>query len=204
VELGRDWKPPACTGWSEAGFTSLVTIAARCRYTSGAEGWLRRIGAISQLRGLHYWSTTHKQWRTLIVDAYALTQRNGQRRSDFSSDEVRASNVFYFDQTDNLASKAGFRMRILDASESRIVFDVENIDTIRYHLVPIFHPGELQSIYFLDHESGNVWQFYSILRVGKNANGLFAGNESSSINRAVAFYRYFVGIPDTQEPPGAR
>ena len=112
--------------------------------------------------------------------------------------------MFYFDQTDNLASKAVFRMRILDASESRIVFDVENIDTIRYHLVPIFHPGELQSIYFLDHESGNVWQFYSILRVGKNANGLLAGNESSSINRAVAFYRYFVGIPDTQEPPGAR
>jgi hypothetical protein len=28
-DLGRDWKPPACTGWTEAGFTTLVTISAR-------------------------------------------------------------------------------------------------------------------------------------------------------------------------------
>jgi hypothetical protein len=42
------------------------------------------------------------------------------------------------------------------------------------------------------------------VRTGKNANGLIAGNESSSVNRAVAFYRYLVGIPATQEPPGAR
>jgi hypothetical protein len=204
VELGRDWKPPACTDWSEVGFTSLITIAARCRHTTGANGWLQQIGAISQLRGLHYWSTTHKRWRILIVDAYALTERSGQRREDFSSDEVQARNVMYFNQADNLAGKAIFRIRILEASENRIVFDVENTDTIRYRFVPIFHPGELQSIYFLDHESRNVWRFYSILRVGKNANRLLAGNESSSINRAVALYRHFVEIPDTQEPPGAR
>ena len=67
-----------------------------------------------------------------------------------------------------------------------------------------FTPGDLQSMYFLDRESDNVWRYYSIVRVGKNANGLIAGNESSSINRAVAFYRYLVGIPTTQEPPGAR
>jgi len=50
------------------------------------------------------------------------------------------------------------KVRILVASESRIVFDVENVDTIRYHLFPIIQPGELQSIYFLDHESGNAFE----------------------------------------------
>jgi hypothetical protein len=63
---------------------------------------------------------------------------------------------------------------------------------------------QLQSMYFLDRESDSVWRYYSIVRTGKNANGLIAGNESSSINRAVAFYRHIVGIPTTQEPPGAR
>jgi hypothetical protein len=24
-EVGRDWKPPACTGWAAVGFTTLVT-----------------------------------------------------------------------------------------------------------------------------------------------------------------------------------
>ena len=62
----------------------------------------------------------------------------------------------------------------------------------------------MQSIYFLDRESENVWRYYSIARTGKNANRLIAGNESSAVNRAVAFYRYLVEIPTGQEPPAAR
>ena len=62
----------------------------------------------------------------------------------------------------------------------------------------------MQSIYFLDRESENVWRCYSITRTGKNANRLITGNESPTINRAVAFYRNLVGIPTDQEPPAAR
>lgn len=62
----------------------------------------------------------------------------------------------------------------------------------------------MQSIYFLDRESENVWRYYSIVRIGKNANQILTRNESSAINRAVAFYRYMVGIPAEQEPPAAR
>jgi len=204
-DFGRAWKPPACTGWAEVGFTTLVTIAARFPHTSGAGGLLRHIGAISELAGMRYWSTTHKQWQTLIVDAYALTDSQpGQRREDFTSDEMKEGKVLYFEQVDNLSGKAIYRMHIVEASASRLVFDVENVGSMRYHFIPILHPGELQSMYFLDRESDNVWRYYSIVRTGKNANGLIAGNESSSVNRAVAFYRYLVGIPTTQEPPGAR
>jgi hypothetical protein len=95
-------------------------------------------------------------------------------------------------------------MQIVEASANRLVFDVENVSTMRYFFIPILHPGELQSMYFLDRESDNVWRYYSIVRTGKNANGLIAGNQSSSVDRAVAFYRYIVGIPATQEPPAAR
>ncbi len=203
--LGREWTPPRCTGWTEVGFTSLVTIAARFQYGYGAEGLLRHIGAISELTGIHYWSTTHKQWRTFILDAFALRDSQlGQRRADFTIDELKAGKALYFEQADNLSGKTVYRMNIIDASANRIVFDVENASTMHYHFIPILRPGELQSMYFLDRESDEVWRFYSIVRTGKNASALLAGNESSSINRAVAFYRHMVGIPDTQEPPGAR
>jgi hypothetical protein len=62
----------------------------------------------------------------------------------------------------------------------------------------------MQSIYYLDRESASVWRYYSIVRTGKNANGLTAGNVSSAINRTVAFYRQLVGIPTDQEPPASR
>jgi hypothetical protein len=204
-DLGSDWKPPACTGWAAVGFTRLVTISARFRHTSEAEGLLRHIGAISELAGMRYWSTTRKQWQTLISDAYPLTGlQPAQRRSDFTPDEMKQGTVLYFQQVDNLSGKAAYRMHIAEASAGRLVFDVENVSTMRYLFITILHPGEMQSIYFLERESDNVWRYYSIVRIGKHANRMIAGNESSAVNRAVAFYRYMVGIPADQEPPAAR
>jgi hypothetical protein len=112
--------------------------------------------------------------------------------------------VLYFEQSDNLSGKAIYRMHIAEASADRLVFDVENVSTMRYLLVTLLHPGEMQSIYFIDRESENVWRYYSIMRTAKNANRLIAGNESAAVNRAVAFYRHIVGIPTGQEPPAAR
>ena len=201
-ELGEDWKPPACTGWSEVGFTTLVTVSARFPHDSASGDLRQHIGAISQFTGLRYWSTTHKRWQTLIVEAYALDSQHGKRRQDFGSDEIKKGNVLYFQQVDNL-SNATYKLHVLEASQSRLVFKIENLSTIRFHFLPIFDPGELQSIYFLDRESDKVWRFYSMLRTGKKANSLMARNESSSINRTVAFYRHIVGIPSTKEPPAA-
>jgi len=204
-DLGRDWRPPACTGWAAIGFTTLVTTVARFRHVTEAEGLLRRIGAISGLVGVRYWSTTHKRWQTLVVDAYALTAlRRDKRREDFTPDEMKEGNVLYFEQVDNLSGKAMYRMHIAEASADRLVIDIENVSTMRYLFIPIFHPGETQSICFLDRESDSVWRYYSIVRTGKSANRLIAGNESSAVNRAVAFYRHLVGIPSDQEPPAAR
>jgi hypothetical protein len=141
----------------------------------------------------------------LIVDAHAVTGPKGnERRKDFTADELREGQVLYFEQTDNLSGKAIYKMHIAEASAVRLVFDVENASTMRYLLVPLFHPGEMQSIFFLDRESENVWRYYSIVRNGKAASRLTAGHDASSINRAMAFYRHFAGIPTDSEPPAAR
>lgn len=182
----------------------MVTVG-RFRSSSGADVLRRRVGAITELKGLLYWSTTHKQWQTLIVDAYASTEPPiDHRRQDFSPDDLAGGKSLYFQQADNLSGKATYRMRILSASPDRLVFDTENITTMRYWLIPIFHPGDIQAIYFLERESPDVWRYYSIARTGKNANSLAAGHEASSVNRAVAFYRYLAGISMDKEPPALR
>ena len=204
-DLARTWTPPECTHWTETGFTTLVTTAARFSYTSDAAGLLRHIGAISERGGVRYWSTTHKRWQTLIVESHAVVdEQHGQRRGDFTADEMKEGQSLFFEQVDNLTGKATYRMRIVEASPERLVFDIENVSIMRYAFIPVLHPGEMQSIYFLDRESEKTWRFYGLMRTGRNANKRIAGNDASSINRAVAFYRFMVGIPTDQEPPAAR
>ena len=204
ADSGRDWIPPACTGWTDSGFTTLVVAVARFRHASGAEDLLRRIGAISGHTGIRYWSTTHKRWQTLIIDSHALSDATGERRrGDFSPGEMAEGRSLYFQQEDNLSGKAIYRMRIRSASPDRLVFDTENTGTMRYLLLPMFRPGGMQTITFLDRESQDVWRYYSITRTSRNASLVTAGYEASSINRAVAFYRYLAGIPTDKEPPAS-
>ena len=123
------------------GFTTLVTTVARFRSTSTAEDLLRHIGAISEFASIRYWSTTHKQWQTLIVKAYALTDpQAGQRRKDYTPDEMKQGKMLYFEQVDNLTGKAIYRMQIAEASAGRIVFDIENVSTMRYLFIPMASP----------------------------------------------------------------
>jgi hypothetical protein len=139
------------------------------------------------------------------VNAYALTAPPpGRRRQDFTPDEIREGTARYFEQADNLSGAAAYRMRVAEASADRVVFDVENVSIMRYLFVTLFDPGEMQSVYFLDRESDDVWRYYSIARTARTASRLATGHPSSSINRAVAYYRSLAGIPTDQEPPAAR
>ena len=205
AELGEHWRPPACTGWTGEGFSTLVTTAARFYHASGMEDLLLHSGAVSSLAGMRYWSTTHKQWQTLIPDAYAVTNAQGnQRRKDFTLEELTPGNVLYFQQADNLSSKAVFRLHIAEVTADRLVFDVANVTVMKYLFIPLFHPGEMQSIYYLDRESEGIWRYYGMARTGKNASSLTIGHEASWVNRSVAFFRHVAGIPSDQEPPAAR
>ena len=204
-ELGENWRPPECTGWTGTGFSALITTTGLFRHAGGMEEMLRQAGAISSLAGMRYWSTTHKSWQTLIPEAYAVTNAQGnQRRKDFTPDELKAGNAVYFQQADNLSGKAIYRLRVVEETTDRLVTDVANVTDMRYLILTLFRSGEMQSIYYLDRESEEVWRFYSMTRTGKNTSGLVTGHEASWINRAVAFYRQMAGIPADQEPPAAR
>jgi len=85
----------------------------------------------------------------------------------FSPDELKAGTVVFFEQLDNLAGKAIYRMHISEASENRIVVDVENVTTMKYLMLTLFHPGDLQTVYFLDRDAPDVWRYYSVVRTGR-------------------------------------
>jgi hypothetical protein len=109
----------------------------------------------------------------------------------------------YYQQEDNLSGKAIYQLKMRSISTDRLVFETENISTIRYFLLPIFRVGEMQSIYFLERASQDTWRYYSIARTGANVSKLAAGHAASYINRAVALYRHLAEIPTDQEPPAS-
>jgi hypothetical protein len=201
-KLGRSWAPPACIVWAAPGFSTLVATAARFRYSGGVEGLRRRVGAISGLTGMLYWSTSKKRWQPLIVEASALRGTAGDRRGDFSLDEVAESKNLYFEQNDSLLGSAVYRIRIRSVSPERLFFDTENTSTIRYFLLPLFGPSEVQSICSFERESPDVWRYYNLART--SASSSIRGYQASYINRAVAFYRHLAGIPTDKEPPASR
>ncbi len=197
--------PPECTGWKDPGFAMLVAMAGRFRLPGGSAELLRRVGAISELQGIRYWSTTHQAWRTLIASASALEDAaSAVRRKDFSPEELAQGRTVYFEQEDNLTGKASYQLHVRSATADRVVFDTENISAMKFLFVTVFHPREMQTVYFLDREAPDVWRFYAMTRTGPKASSLATGHDASSINRAVAFYRHLAGIPTDQEPPPAR
>jgi hypothetical protein len=200
-----DWTPPSCTGWAASGSASLVAVAGRFRHTTGVEGLRRRIGAVSGLTGLLYWSTTNRRWQPLVVDAYAVSAPSGdERRKDFSLDEVVEGRSLYLHQEDNLFGKATYRIQIVSASAGRLVFATANSSAVQSFGITLFAAGEIQSICFLERESKDVWRYYSLARIGPQASLLLSGHQASLINRAVALYRHLAGIPADKEPPASR
>jgi len=183
----------------------MVVTAARFRFSGGTDGLRRRIGAVSQTAGTLYWSTTQQRWQKLILEAHALAGPDtDDARQDFTPAEIAEGRTLYFEQEDNLFGNVTYRMQIRKATSSVLVVDIDNSSAIRYLGIPVFQPGQVQSIYYLEKESAGIWRYYAIARTVGRAGTLLAGHESSAINRAVALYRRLAGIPGDLEPPAAR
>jgi hypothetical protein len=198
------WTPPTCLSWDGPTPTLLVAIAGRLHEAGGADALLARIGAVSRLTGMRYWSVTEQAWQTLIQDAVAVTDAAGtKRRDDFRPEELQTGVSRYSAQHDSRSSGVViYRMRVTARTPERIVLSVVNVSPVRASLVTLFRPGELQAAYFLDRLGPDDWGYYSLW--GVTTSLLTSGHTASSINRAVAFYRHFVGIPPDQEPPAVR
>jgi hypothetical protein len=201
-DLGNRWIPPACTGWApKAGL--LVALAGEFRFEGSAEGLLARFGAISTLSGILYWSVSDHQWRHLVTRASALDSPDLTRqRPDFTAAEMKRAHDLYFAHDDTRASgKVIHRLRVIELTPNRLVVATENVSPVRKLMLTLADPGGLQTVHFLEHQSPNVWGYYVLARTAEDITSLLGVTERSYVNRAVALYRHFIGIPTDRDPP---
>jgi hypothetical protein len=189
------WQPPACLPWRGGQYRMLIALAGTLRHGGDAAALLARLGAISQRKGLQYWSVRDKAWRVLIEDAAALAgPQAGQRRTDFTPAEMRVGAALYYEETDNRSSTpVVYRMRVLEATMQRVVIETENVSPIRAFMVTLFPAASLRAAYFLERRDAHTWTVYGLSSTGGEASALAAGSVKSYVNRATAFYRYLAG-----------
>jgi hypothetical protein len=203
-DLSPGWTPPSCTPWRAA--TIIVGLAGHFPYAGGGDALLARIGAISSLSEVRYWSVTEKQWNTMFTRAVALNGPDPKHaRGDFSAAELRAGGDFYFSAADNRSGKdAVSRLHVVTADGAHFVVETENVTPLRWSVLTYAAAGNFQTWYFLDRDADDSWRFYSLTRV-LYASSLFGRviPANSYINRSVAMYRHFLGLPTDQGPPAA-
>ena len=205
-KLAREWVAPACVGWATPGFDVLVAVSGSFKYDGEIDALLARVGAVSSMKGMRYWSTTEKAWRPLVTDAFALSGPDvGLKRPDFAAAQFTKGQSLYFAQSDNRSTgKTIYRQRVLVADRERVYIESENLTAVKMMLLTLFSPGDVQSVVFLDRRGPGVWNFYSLSRTRAGSSIMPGSHEASYINRAVAYYRHIAGLPTDPEPPAAR
>lgn len=200
------WTPPDCLGWASASQSRLiVATAGSFRFDGTADKLVARIGAISTLRGVRYWSVTDRMWRPLVLDAWALSRPDPlSRRPDFPAAEMTVGSELYYCEDDSRSGKIVHRMTVRERSPTRAVIAIENLSPVRFLFVTLFEPGTLQSVEIVELVSPGVWGFYLLTRTGEGVGAFAGGHEASYVNRAVSIYRHLAGIPTDEEPPPAR
>jgi len=206
AELTRtEWTPAACTGWSASSRAKLIVVlAGSFRFQGNTEELLARLGSVSSFRSIRYWSTTDKAWRPTALDAVALSRPDRKsERSDFSASEMTEGSELYYWENDSRSGSIVYRMNVRERRPGRMVMAIENVSPVRALMFTLFGPGVLQTVEFLEQRGPNLWALYLITRVTTNASALALEHDASYVNRAVALYRYIVGMQTDQEPPAA-
>jgi hypothetical protein len=79
------------------------------------------------------------------------------------------------------------------------VVAIENVDVMRRLMFDLFDPGELQSLFVLERDTGresaggDVWTYYHLMRTRDGASALTEGHDAAYANRALALFRHYAG-----------
>lgn len=188
--------PAALTGQADL----VVAVSRAFRHGGTVEDLARRVGAISALDGLQYWSTTDGAWRELISQSQALSgPRMEETRGDYSARDVMGGGTLFMTQRDTRSS--GGNLYVLTGAvqgQDQLWVSTVNLTAIRFLAATVFPPETLVSTHVFTRLEGDVWGYYGLIVV--KPRGRTRG-VSSFINRAAAFERFLTGRSPTAEPP---
>lgn len=198
------WVPPSCTGWLPPS-KLVISLKGSFRSRGSMDDVLTRLGTISALANVRYWSVTDKRWDMLAHGAAALHGPDpNSRRADFSGQELTQGAELYYWVDDSRSGNVTYRLQVRERSPDRAIIISENVTPVRRFILTLFKPGALQSALFVYRLGPGVFGLYILNRTGEGTSLFAAGHEGSYVNRANALFRYMAGIRTNLEPPAVR
>ncbi len=180
-----------------------VALAGHFDYHGSVSGIATRLGAISHIENLPYWSVTDNDWRPLISEAFALDSANPQsKRTDFTADELLNGQTRYFAQNDTRSwGQNIYRLRVISSSADHLILVSDNVTPVKLGPVTLFKPHTAVSVQFINRTTDTRWSYYNLAVIKEST---LAPREKSLINRQAAFYRYLIQETPTGNPPLAK
>lgn len=203
-ELRRSaWQAADCLNWTTGRTRLAAALAGQFQFAGSLDELAARLGRISALKSVRYWSVTHKAWQDLVSDAGVLDGPQGKARPDLGAGELAPGSAFYYFEVSH-GGRTVYRMTVQERTPARLVVSTENVTPIHVAFLTAFDPGGMQSVIFLDKRGPGLWSYYQTLRATEGASAIALSSDGSYINRLAALYRHTAGIPTDQEPPASR
>jgi hypothetical protein len=190
----------ACAPAMQGRFDLVGALAGSFREDGGAERILERLGALSKMTAIQYYSERKHGSAKMLDESTALrSQSVEQRRADFTPAELKTGNALYHAQSDPVTGNTVvYLMRISAASPREITVEQENVGPLKYGPLTVADPRGLRTVHLLRESADGVWRYYLLTAVaGRTASHY----EDSIMNRALAMFRYVAGQPTERGEP---
>jgi hypothetical protein len=197
------WQLAGCSGLVPPGHAVLVETSGRFWHEGDALSVLARIGTVSEHAGIRYWSVRAADWRSLLVDASALSGPDPKlRRPDFGLDEMRPGAVLHmlYDD-DEEPGPVVFATVVREAGPDGFVTVTRNVTAMRLMGLSIADPGDLSSMLSVQRVGPDEFAYYALAAVALAPMAAAMVSDAVHTNRAVASFRYVAGIPGDRDPP---
>jgi len=191
----QDGPRPDCTGLRTREFELLVRVTASFSSALDATGLLARMGAVSALKGMPYWSFTEKKRQALIRESYAIDRPATMTpRADYSPAELRSGAELYFAQSDNRAATLmPYSLQLLPSGPQQLMLRVENVADLRYMGFKVVAAREMQWAVLLEPLGNGRWGYRSLQGICHLGMGRAEQHRLSNLSRCVAMFDHLAG-----------
>ena len=186
----QDGALPDCNVLRTQDVELLVRVTARFHSPLDLAAMLGRLGAVSALKGMPYWSYTDRKRQLLVRESYAVDNPVSMKpRADFSPAELHGGALLFFAQSDNRATTlVPYSLQLLSAGHERLVLRVENIGDLRYMGLKVVAARELQWVVALEPTATGHWGYRSLLGICRLGLGGAEQHRLSNLARSVALF----------------